>query len=36
MRKFLAAILGYGCPPHPAIVQRPDGWYCTECNQKVA
>lgn len=28
--------IAYGCPPHPAIQQRADGWYCTECGQKVA
>lgn len=31
----LLAVFGYGCPPHPAIVIRPDGAYCTECGQRV-
>lgn len=35
LRRLLEA-LGYGCPPHPAIYQKADGWYCTECHQKVA
>lgn len=32
----LLAVLSYGCPPHPMIVQREDGrWYCTECSALV-
>lgn len=38
MRRFLIKVLlAYGPCDHPAIQQRSDGgWYCTECNAKVA
>lgn len=32
--KALAVLLSY-CT-HPMIEQREDGWYCTECQAKVA
>lgn len=31
----LACVLASSCS-HPMIVQREDGWYCTECGAKVA
>ena len=31
----LLATLSYGCPPHPAIVLRDGGAYCTECGARV-
>jgi len=37
-RKLIAllAVLGYGCPPHPAIYRDADGtWRCTECHNPV-
>lgn len=38
MSRFLAEalkVLAYGCPPHPAIVFRDGGAYCTECGARV-